>query len=70
MKNLAYKKFLLMFAEGKDLALILMFELMEQNQHAFEIMEEADAPFTMNGYEKAAKFLKQQMNDQIESVRN
>lgn len=58
MKNRAFKKWLVI--NGKDeenIATMILVLLSEQGPMAFELMDEADAPFTMNGYKKAARFV-------------
>lgn len=62
MKNSAYKRYLVFMSTGRDLSIELMFELMDHNQMAFEIMEEAEAEYNMRGYEKAAAMVRDQVN--------
>jgi hypothetical protein len=64
MKNKAYKSYLLResISMSQDLTRILHWEIMEKNNLAFEIMEEAGADFTKEGYTKAAEMIKEQLN--------
>lgn len=70
MKNRAFKKWLVM--HGKDIegiARLILIALSEQGPIAFELMDESDAPFTMNGYKKAAKFVIDEVKSEIKCLK-
>lgn len=64
MMNRAFKKWLVInHKTEEEVASTILLLLSEQHQMAFELMEESDAPFTMNGYKKAAKFVMDEVNN-------
>jgi len=66
MKNRAFKMYLVSRSADRDgLALIISMMLSDQHQMAYELMDEAEAEFNMEGFKKAANFLLNQCSDNV-----
>lgn len=68
MKNRAFKKWLVInFKSQDEMASTILHLLTEQHSMCFELMEEAEAPFTPNGYKKAAQFVIDEVKNEVDT---
>lgn len=64
MKNRAFKMYLKRWLTNEEIAKVILAMLSEQNEMAFDLMDESGAPFTPNGYKQAAQLVIDQTNDE------